>query len=227
MGVISAAARELIAAGLDGDRLCAALERIESFHKAVDEQAERRRAKDRERKRLRNSAESAESAETHPPPKKVSPKPPSKNTPAFDVVVEGAREIGITPEQEQRLRQAALPAINEAHPNFLTMAVPLSWLGSGASFDADVIPAVRAASIRGPPGRVMSWSWFTRAVADHHAARTSTLPQGDPRATSSSRRIKRTFFDTCRDFVREGVGEGLAGRDDENPRLSLSPIPGS
>ena len=74
MAIISAALRELIAAGLEGEDLIAAVERIEAaVPNSVDEAAERRRSKDRERKRnerLRKSAESAESVEitdTAPP----------------------------------------------------------------------------------------------------------------------------------------------------------------
>lgn len=78
MSVIAAALRELIAAGIEGEALITAIERIER-HK-VDVQAERRRARDRERKRLvranlRTSAESAEGVLD----KEKSPKPPKEN----------------------------------------------------------------------------------------------------------------------------------------------------
>lgn len=66
MGVISAAVRELMAAGLSGDALFDALDRIESqdASRRPDAAAERRRTADRERKRrLRNSAESAENVD--------------------------------------------------------------------------------------------------------------------------------------------------------------------
>jgi len=57
--------RELIAAGLQGESLVAAVERIEQAQpKAVDATAERRRAKDRERHRLRNPPKSTETAES-------------------------------------------------------------------------------------------------------------------------------------------------------------------
>ena len=53
MSVISAALRELVAAGMTGEQLVAAVERIEAAcetRRPVDEAAERRRAWDRERK---------------------------------------------------------------------------------------------------------------------------------------------------------------------------------
>src|SRR5215218_4204633 len=84
MSIIAAALRELIAAGIEGDALVAAVARIEAATPR-DEQADRRRAKDRERKkdkrlrksadiaddngdeRLRKSADSAESADIPSP----------------------------------------------------------------------------------------------------------------------------------------------------------------
>lgn len=79
MSLSAAVIRELIAAGLSGDALVAACERIEMADPvSVDRQAERRRAADRERKaRLRNSAESADTASD----KEMSPDPYKKTTP--------------------------------------------------------------------------------------------------------------------------------------------------
>lgn len=72
---------DMVRAGVDPDligRAAAALSEREPV-KIVDEQAERRRAKDRERKRLRNSAESADSVEgSHK--KEIPPKPPKEKT---------------------------------------------------------------------------------------------------------------------------------------------------
>lgn len=72
---------DMVRAGVDPEligRTAAALSAREPV-KIVDDQAERRRAKDRERKRLRNSAESVESAEgdTLLSPEGSSPIPPS------------------------------------------------------------------------------------------------------------------------------------------------------
>lgn len=59
---VVAAIRDMMAAGFTMEQALTAAAIMEA-HSSVDAQAERRRAKDRERKRLRNSAESAESAE--------------------------------------------------------------------------------------------------------------------------------------------------------------------
>jgi len=88
MSDVAAIIADLVRAGVDPDligRTAAALADREPL-KIVDEQAERRRAKDRERKRLRNSAESAEvpplsspegSSPTPPSPKPLQSIPPS------------------------------------------------------------------------------------------------------------------------------------------------------
>jgi hypothetical protein len=73
---------DMARAGVDPEligRAAAALAEREPVLVA-DEQAERRRAADRERKRLRKSAESAESAEPVSPKKETSPTPPKEKT---------------------------------------------------------------------------------------------------------------------------------------------------
>lgn len=65
MGVISAAVKHMMAAGMPPEAIIAAIDDMETGRQ-VDEQAERRRAADRERKRakrLRTSAESTDSAD--------------------------------------------------------------------------------------------------------------------------------------------------------------------
>lgn len=78
MGVIATAVKHLIAAGITGEALVGAIAEMEKdLSNQKDEQAERRRAADRERKkRLRNSAESAESADSPFQGSSLSPTPP-------------------------------------------------------------------------------------------------------------------------------------------------------
>jgi hypothetical protein len=115
MGVMAAVCRELVAAGLAGSELVAALERVESEADAAlerlqrqpvvrDEAAERRRAKDRERKsaeRLRTSAESADVVS----PKERSPAPPKEITPSTSLRSDNQ------PQARARLVQDALGAV--------------------------------------------------------------------------------------------------------------------
>lgn len=78
---VSAAIRRMLDAGLTIDQALIAAEAMETaFARPVDEQAERRRAADRERKRLRKSAETAELAEQVSPKKETSPTPPKEKT---------------------------------------------------------------------------------------------------------------------------------------------------
>lgn len=75
--------QDMIAAGVSAEligRTAALLAEREAVV-VPDEQAERRREKDRERKRLRNSAESAEFQNSNPPIKETSPRPPKENYP--------------------------------------------------------------------------------------------------------------------------------------------------
>lgn len=93
MNPLAAAAKDLLALGLTAEQLVAALDRMEQAMyvdatRPVDEAAQRRREKDRERKRAakeirgipQNSAEDAEIAETLPLPS--SPQTPQLPTPA-------------------------------------------------------------------------------------------------------------------------------------------------
>ena len=82
---------ELIAAGLSGDALVAAVARIEAAQAPViDVQAERRRAADRERKRLRKSAESAEVENK----KEIPPTPPKEKTTSISNEIENYQARG-------------------------------------------------------------------------------------------------------------------------------------
>lgn len=83
MSAVAKLIEDMIAAGVSADligRTAALLAEREAVL-VPDEQAERRRAKDRERKRLRNSAESAEFQNEVPPIKETSPTPPKENYP--------------------------------------------------------------------------------------------------------------------------------------------------
>lgn len=91
MSVIAQAVKHLLAAGVTGDQLVAAIadmEAAQAANRPVDEQAERRRAADRERKRegrLRNSADSAEDADTlEKDPPLSPPLSPAPHTPPLN-----------------------------------------------------------------------------------------------------------------------------------------------
>lgn len=79
MSIIAAAVKHMLASVMAPDAIVSAVADMEAAM-PKDEQAERRRAADRERKRLRKSAESAEGAEQVPPKKETSPTPPKEKT---------------------------------------------------------------------------------------------------------------------------------------------------
>jgi hypothetical protein len=86
MSVIATALKHMLAAGMPHDVIVAAVAEMEA-HNPAEVEAEAKRAKDRERKRVaaeakRNSVESVESVETPPPPPSPIPlDPPSQTHP--------------------------------------------------------------------------------------------------------------------------------------------------
>lgn len=94
MGVIA----DMIRAGVDPELVERVhQEMIAAARPVVDLQAERRRAADRERKRLRKSAESAESADV----KEIPPTPPKENKPSL-------REGNINISRTREKRRSAI-----------------------------------------------------------------------------------------------------------------------
>lgn len=154
---IAALIADMVKAGVDAEligRTAAALAQREPV-RVVDEQAERRRAADRERKRLRNSAESAESAEEVSPKKESSPTPPKeKTTPSTE------------PNGSSKTRAARLPA---------DWTLPTDWrqdaLKAGLPADRIDVEAekMRDWSISSPNGAKRNWraawrNWTKSAV---------------------------------------------------------------
>lgn len=106
MSAVAALIEDMIRAGVDPVLVGRTAALLADRAPATDEQAERRRASDRERKRLRNSAESAESAERTlpspdgPPPQTPPPlNPPS--CPAASAAAEPAAPRQAQPEEGQ------------------------------------------------------------------------------------------------------------------------------
>lgn len=80
MGVFAVAIRHMLSAGMSGEAVIAAIEEMEDAARhGVDEQAERRRAADRERKRVARLRNSADSADAAPLDKEIPPTPPKEN----------------------------------------------------------------------------------------------------------------------------------------------------
>lgn len=136
--------------------------------------------------------------------------------PVREPVDETAREVSSA--EEGQLRQAAGASINAAHPNLLVMATPLRWKAAGMDWAADVLPAIRAASARSPPGRVRSWDYFTEAIADYHKTRTAPMPQGNPRTANGRRTTTGDLARTLAAEAREREAEHDVGYSLQAPR---------
>ncbi|NIJ40365.1 uncharacterized protein YdaU (DUF1376 family) [Parvibaculum indicum] len=99
----------------------------------------------------------------------------------------------ITPEMEEQLFEAAGNALNvPAGPDLLSMARPLTWLESGADWELDVLPAVRAHAARGRPHTIRSWFYFDSIIADAKAKRLKPMPEGRTDDRSSNRQTGGT-----------------------------------
>jgi hypothetical protein len=97
--------------------------------------------------------------------------------------VDGTRAFERTRENldwlEAKLRQAAGGCLNQAAASLCSMADPIRWIENGCNLEVDILPTVAARAQRAPAGRVMSWGFFTQAVADAKAARERPMPSGE------------------------------------------------
>lgn len=174
MSVIAAALKHMLASGMPHDAIVAAVADMEAAM-PKDEQAERRRAADRERKRLRNSAESAETAEVVSPKKETSPTPPKeKTTPS-----------STEPNGSSKTRASRLPA---------DWVLPIDWrqdaLKAGLPEDRIDLEAekMRDWSISSPNGAKREWraawrNWVKGAAEKLPKGRGGTPQQPKPRGS--------------------------------------------
>jgi len=237
---IAALISDMVRSGVDPDligRTAAALASV----KTLDEQAERRRQKDRERKaRQNNSADSADSAEFHPSPLSPSsfpPTPPHITTPippppaAAACADAGCEVLGDPPaerpvagrlpdwfEPAQRVLLAA--GFDPDDPaTFGQRPFVARWLKDW-DLELDILPTVtaltaaRTAKGQGPPRGIR---YFEAAIADAHATRTYPLPEGTPGARNVQTRKDRSkaswtdALDQLGEFARREPAGGGGG----------------
>lgn len=203
---------DMVRAGVDPDLIgrTAAAFAARSTVPVVDVQAERRRAADRDRKRagrLRNSAESAEFAETPPPPPqaKASPQTPLENsTPPPRSVPTGphcppdgvgdGRARAPTSDDADDLVAVVAAILPEFHPllgDVMARSVALGWLRSGYDPQLDVLPAVaRALEGEFPTKR---WKGLTGWVENAHRDRLAAeQARGPPEIIPPARPAPRS-----------------------------------
>ena len=78
----------------------------------------------------------------------------------------------------KRLLEAGSSAINEAHPGFLVLAEPISWLEAGCDLEMDIVPAIQK-TIRGKrAGQIVNWAYFRAAVREARDIRLAPMPAG-------------------------------------------------
>lgn len=182
MSDVAALIADMVRAGVDPEligRTAQVLSEREPV-RITDEQAERRRAKDRERKRLRNSAESAETevAKERPQtPKETNPSPKEK-----------------TPKGVQKKRPSRLPADWSLPDEFRQEAILLGL--PGARVDAEAV-RMRDWSLSSKNGAKLDWlatwrNWVREAVARLPASRASPPQTSKPEhpANAARRRLE-------------------------------------
>jgi hypothetical protein len=161
---------DMARAGVDPEligRAAAALAEREPV-RIVDEQAERRRAADRERKRLRNSAESDETADIPSPKKETSPAPlKEKTTPSTT-----------EPNGSSKTRATRLPADWTLPVEWRADAVKAGLPQNRIDLEAE---KMRDWSISSPNGAKREWrsAWrnWVKGAADKLARGSPSFPR--------------------------------------------------
>lgn len=187
---IAALIADMVKAGVDPDiigRTAAALADREPM-RVIDEQAERRRAADRERKRLRNSAESAEIQHEVSPKKETSPTPPKeKTTPSTT-----------EPNGSSKTRASRLPA---------DWVLPVEWREDGirAGLPPDRLNSeaekMRDWSLSSPSGAKLNWRAAWRNWAKSAAEK---LPRGRGGTPQQPKPKGADHFDNFAEELRHG-----------------------
>jgi len=221
MSIIASAVKHMLAAGMPHDAIVAAVEEMEA--QIVDVQAERRRAKDRERKRLRNSAESAEKVSPLCPPNKDTPTPPEINPPYIPPSKQ--HDLGRADDVSARMPElyAAAGVTDETKPpGLLAFSEPIRWVVAGCDIDLDIIPALRSIAARGRT--VRSWAYCSDAVFEARDRRLAPAPAVQSRpGTSPPPRKPRNAGEAARlELIRRGeypdASSYITGSENESDR---------
>lgn len=174
MSLSAAVIRELVAAGLTGDALVSACERIEAAHEPREDRARRLNAERQARYRERNV--SNVSNVTLLPPSNGSPTPPPITTPHLpdddDTYRASARDFASAVDQ-------VLPDMHPARTDLMAEPVCAGWIASGYDLHADVLPAIRAA-VASATHRAKSYRGFTGWIERHHADRIAAQQARPP-----------------------------------------------
>lgn len=204
MSVIAAALKHMLAAGMDHAAIVAAVADMEA-NAPKDVQAERRRQADKERKRLRKSAESADLVDAVSPKKETSPTPPKeKTTPSSE------------PNGSSKTRAVRIPV--EFEPD-LGWAVGAGMSHSQALTEAEQFRDYWTAK-PGKDGTKLDWpatwrQWVRNQLKRRPASRAS--PPRQPNVADGFAALSREI---------ENRNDPRPSPSDESPRRFISDLSG-
>jgi hypothetical protein len=176
MSEVRALIQQLVDAGVDPIDAAEVITRAAILGAAncgKDEQAERRRAADRERKREKRLRNSAESADTLLPPsldKEAPPTPPeeiklSPLTP--QTTQQGGRDASNLDRLSERLCDAA---DGKMHPQSAVVVGPiLEMMAQGVDLETDILPAIRSRAAK--LDRAVDLRYFLGSIRDAYNRR--------------------------------------------------------
>lgn len=225
MSEVAAIIADLVRAGVDPDLIGRTAAALASRDPAivVDAQAERRREKDRERKRLRNSAESAEKVSPLCPPNKDTPTPPEINPPYIPPSQPRCSTRDMLDGREGDLLDALGVTDETKTPGLLVLSEPIRWVAAGCDIDLDIIPALRSIAARGRT--VKSWAYCSDAVFEARDRRLAPAPavQSRPGTSPPLPRKPRNAGEAARlELIRRGeypdATSYLTGPENESDR---------
>lgn len=216
MSAVAVLIADMVRAGVDPDLIGRTAELL-----SCDDQAERRRAADRDRKRAsRLSAVSAESADSapHPPAldKENPPAPPEEINPTPltpQAALQGGREARQKSDLESLTDKLLEAAGDKIQPHGAIVLAPvLGLIDGGCDLETDILPTIRAraAKLVRPAG---SWAYFVQAIREAYETRIAAgkgLSRPKPSAvkrdedmTDDERRARLTKF------LRMARGSGI------------------
>lgn len=96
----------------------------------------------------------------------------------------------------RKLEEAAGACLKNAAacPGLLVLSTPRRWLEQGCDLHLDVLPVLKAVGSKRPLRSVGDWSYFTNAIVEAKAKRSTPLPVGDTEAMAEAKLREREKF---------------------------------
>lgn len=190
MMMMSVVVRELIAAGLSGDALVAAIERIEQSVVPVKSAGATRTQRWRDRNNVSQSVTKRHS--DTPPSPLVPPLPPAPLSPPIippTLSADGAAPPQ-NPDEFEKLDTALrkIPGIDR-HPVFADPVIAPIWqlACSGIDIKTVIVPAIKARVQKSKPGSIRAWGYFVQGILE--TAKISAPPEVQVTPDAWSKRL--------------------------------------